>query len=310
MSKNNIKTSVVIPTKNRPFDLIKALESIFRQSVIPEELIIVDQSKTPHSKILALSIFKKFQYVNFQYIYDKSISGLIEAKKIGVYTSNGDLIFFLEDDVILDSDYIEEIILGFSKNIEMIGCSGIIKNHPPKNNMQLNLFNIFHIGIFSDKRFDIFAQARISRHRQSLVKSDKLSGGVSAWKREVFLHVAFDLSNDFHMLEDIDFSTRVAMKFGPLLYINPNAKLDHFFAPSGRGSLLAQRRRKTRECIVYYKKRSKCNNALLSVTILMIGIFFESIFISLLLKSFSPLNGFLLGLRDGILHKISLDPSS
>ena len=38
------KLSVIIPTLNRPNDLIAVVNSIFDQSYFPNELIIVDQS--------------------------------------------------------------------------------------------------------------------------------------------------------------------------------------------------------------------------------------------------------------------------
>ena len=55
----------------------------------------------------------------------------------------------------------------------------------------------------------------------ALIPSDYISGGLSAYRREVFEAVPFDVENGFFALEDIDFSTRVARAYGSRLYINP-----------------------------------------------------------------------------------------
>ena len=41
---NKASTSFIIPTKNRISDLIKVLKSINKQNVLPNELLIIDQS--------------------------------------------------------------------------------------------------------------------------------------------------------------------------------------------------------------------------------------------------------------------------
>lgn len=305
MYKSHSSVTIAIPTKNRPLDLVKVLGSIFEQTNIPDHIVIVDQSDSTISRELSFLIFKKFNFTNYQYIYDNSISGLVEAKKVSVKNAKGDLIFFLEDDVILDANYVEEIKLGFSRNQEMIGCSGVIKNHPDKGRIHTCIFNLFHVGIFKDIRFRVYADTKALQGAQPLIPSNKLSGGVSAWRREVFEHVQFDLLNDFHMLEDIDFSTRVAMRFGSHLYINPNAKLDHNFAPSGRASIFQQRRRKVRECIVYYKKRSDLSYAFLALSILIFGLFLNALIESMSLKSTDPLKGVWIGVKDGISYQLA-----
>ena len=40
-----MKISAVIPTKNREIDLVKAVVSVYNQTKIPEELIIIDLQK-------------------------------------------------------------------------------------------------------------------------------------------------------------------------------------------------------------------------------------------------------------------------
>jgi GT2 family glycosyltransferase len=298
------KTSIIIPTINRPNDLYNAINSILDQSILPDELIIIDQSKDSRSKNISRSLFSDRNYASFIYVHDQSICGLVAAKRHGVALATGELIFFLEDDILLSKNYISEILLGFDQLNKMVGCCGIISNHPPKSHFQSLLFNIFHTGIFKDIRFNFFKDMDSQGKSLALVLSDKLSGGVSAWKREVFAHVDFDVSNGFHMLEDIDFSTRVSNNYSNQLYINPNAKLTHHFSPVGRGNLLSQKRRKANECIVFYKKRKSQSWSLLSIIWLLVGMLMQSLLESVHVKSFDPLIGCLLGIKDGISYNL------
>jgi hypothetical protein len=42
--------TVIIPTKNRPIDLVRTLESLLQQTALPREVIIVDQSPANDSR--------------------------------------------------------------------------------------------------------------------------------------------------------------------------------------------------------------------------------------------------------------------
>ena len=77
--------SVVIPTKNRPQELLSILDSIGSQTHLPDQLIIIDQSlneNTIEDKINL--IFKNKILLNITHEY-KSIDILIlRAMKIGL----------------------------------------------------------------------------------------------------------------------------------------------------------------------------------------------------------------------------------
>ena len=89
--------SAIIPTINRPNDLIIAITSILEQKVLPNELIIIDQSKNEQSYDLVHKLYKKYKTKpRLTYCHDLEISSLIEAKQKGVEASNGDIICFLE----------------------------------------------------------------------------------------------------------------------------------------------------------------------------------------------------------------------
>lgn len=294
--------SAVIPTRNRPEDLEKAVQSVCRQTRQPDELIIVDQSESHDSRIRVESILIQHPKIKLFYVHNALIRGLVEAKNEAKKFSNGDIVCFLEDDVILEPDFIEHIELGFINNEAMVGCCGVVINPPNTNTLYKILFKLFHRGIFFDKRVDLYGL--YTGGGNQLVPSDMISGGLSAWRKEVLENISFDTRNGFHMYEDIDFSTRVALHYGGFLFINPNARLAHYFSPLNRDVLGVRQRRKVTECFIYYKKRKKWPNATLSFTWLLIGMFLVAFFESASARSFEPIKGYVLGVRDGLVKKV------
>ena len=294
--------TVVVPTLNRSKDLERALFSICKQTKLPDEIIIVDQSVDNLSIRAIKNMMSQFKEPKLIYIHNPNILGLVDAKRVAINQASGDIVCFLEDDVVLEADYLKQIELGFIKQPNMIGCCGVITNPPKVNFLYKFLFVIFHRGIFKDKRVDV--NGIYTGYRNRLIKSDMLSGGVSAWRREVFEYIKFDVANEFHMFEDIDFSTRAARHFGNRLFINPNARLAHYCSPINRDVLDIRQRRKVRECFTYYKKRKDWPSAAISFYWLLLGMLLEAIFQSFSSVSLKPIQGYLLGLQDGFAKKI------
>jgi len=293
------KISAIIPTKNRPEDLLKAVLSICQQSRLPDELVIIDQSDNDANKKTVIDFVNKYRKINLIYIYDPKILGLVDAKRVSILHATGEIICFLEDDIILEPNYFYEIDNGFARNPEMIGCCGLITNPPKKNFFYLSLYKIFHWGIFQDPRISL-----MDKISKDLISSDKLSGGASAWRREVFEFISFDVKNGFHMYEDIDFSTRAAKYFGPRLFINTKARLAHYYSPLNREFFGIRQRRKVLESFLYYKKRKDLPWANASFLCLLCGMFFESLVESFMTTSLKSIYGFFLGCYDGITKKL------
>lgn len=294
--------TVIIPTRNRPDDLVKAIISVINQIQQPDELIIIDQSSSPESRLIVESILKNHNVIRLKYVHDASIPGLVAAKKVGISKAEGDLICFLEDDVVLEKEYLDEIKKGFDSNAKMMGCCGVVTNPPRRSVLYNVLFKLFRRGIFVDPRVDVFSD--VGANNQQLVLSNVLSGGLSAWKLDVFKVVQFDDANGFFMLEDMEFSTRVARHFSSFLYINPNAKLAHNASSVNRDTMWLRQRRKTIEYIAYYKKRKKWKGAHINILWLLVGLMGESICHAVLSRSIKPFVSFVLGIKDGLLKKI------
>ncbi len=294
--------TAVIPTKNRSGDIQHAVRSILTQQKLPFQLVVIDQSDNEASRELVIRMCADMPEVVLDYVHDPSIAGLVAAKAASLALARGELVCFLEDDVVLEPDYFVEIETGFIRRPEMLGCCGVVIDVGPMPRGYVRFFQIFHRGIFTDPRVGVHGHKAGKGH--ALIPSGTLSGGLSAWRKKVFESVRFDTANDFFMLEDMEFSTRAAAELGNHFFINPNARLEHHASPVNRARLPARQRRKMREYIVFYKKRKTWPMAAFSLAWLMLGLFMESLFQTLRYRSPSLIVNYFAGIFDGVRWKL------
>src|SRR5258708_7249400 len=123
--------SVIIPTKNRPIDLGLTVESLFHQSTLPIQLIVVDQSGTEESKdpverLCAEASPEVRERVQLCYILDAATTSLTAARNRGMGRAQGDIWLFLDDDVVLEANFLEELLAVYEQHPHVSGVSGII----------------------------------------------------------------------------------------------------------------------------------------------------------------------------------------
>lgn len=297
-----MKITVIIPTKNRPKDLIKAVASIIAQTRLPDEMILVDQSDSDASRPEILAMVKTGgNALHLNHIYDPRISGLVDAKRVGVSSAGGDIVCFLEDDVVLEPDYVAQMENAFLEHPEMMGCCGVMTNLPELPPNYVRFFHLFHRGVFHDDRVGVHGH---HVERDALIPSRYLSGGTSAFRKTVFEKIPFDVANGFFMLEDIDFSVRALRAYGPCFFINTGARLAHYMSPTNRAVLGNKYRRKLREYLVFYKKHGSGIVQLANLLWLLVGLWVEAMRTSLRARDISPLAGYLRGVWDGLRWKV------
>ena len=142
-----MKYSVIIPIYKRLeiFDLV--LDSVLKQTFQPFEVIIVDNNTDnliTNNLLKVISIFKKKVSFEVHYLKSPINSGSI-ARNLGALTAKGELVAFLDSDVVLDKDYYEKLIKYFVNEKNIIGIQGLDKSLIEKNNgpTQIKLLNKF-----------------------------------------------------------------------------------------------------------------------------------------------------------------------
>lgn len=226
--------TVIIPTKNRASDLVIAVRSVLEQTVGPAQLVIVDQSNDETSFKKVTSELAGVTRVRLDYIRDTSITGLTAARNCAIEHAVGDIWLFLDDDVILEPEFIERLLEAYADHPDAGGISGIITNYRPAPLAERLWPAIFARGPFHDERQPIYwAAEKLRTHKPIPVR--KCNGGAMSFRASAVRGLRFDWNLTGGCLaEDVDFSWRVPA--GTALLIAPRARLVHNRSPVGRAS--------------------------------------------------------------------------
>lgn len=256
-NKVHMTFSLIICTYKRASSLKELLNSVLEQSLYPDEIIIVDGS--PDQK--TLEMLQECEYKNLIYHKVKSSErGLTKQRNIGVElrSKTSVIIAFLDDDIILEPSYFNNLLETYKKNPEAIAVGGYINNElnwiDEKNTETKSDFYCFDGYCRTEsKRFKLRKKLGLAPNRPpcylpkfshgrsvghipptgKIYKVEQFMGGVSSYKADIFKKIKF--SNYFEgygLYEDADFCFRL-LKFGKL-YVNTSAKCQHHHHPSGR----------------------------------------------------------------------------
>lgn len=122
------KVSIIIPTLNRASSLARTLGFISKSSILPDEVIIIDQS--PRDTAEKIKELCDSQTLKIKYIHVTEPSSS-KSRNIGLELCKNDIAIFMDDDVDIGIDTIRNILILFRDNsISMVG--GIDSGSPPK----------------------------------------------------------------------------------------------------------------------------------------------------------------------------------
>jgi GT2 family glycosyltransferase len=225
-----LSVSIIIPTKNRPDDLTESIRSILGQSVLPAQLIIVDQSATGESqqRVTALvhdASLNRTVSTDLVYIRDTSITGAATARNRAMELATSEVVLFLDDDVELEPAFVEEILSAYRRLPQASGVSGIVTNYCPPPFLLRWWTRIFERGPFHDDRQPIYWSSRALLDHAPL-RVTRFGGGLMSFRRSAITGVAFDdkLSGASEG-EDVDFCMHLSP--AAVLCIAPRARLVH-----------------------------------------------------------------------------------
>ena len=249
--------SVIICTYMRPQPTLSLLHSILPQTCKPKQVLIIDGSHDTEttSIIHPITTLLPIEYIKV----NDANRGLTKQRNIGInqLSSASEIVFFLDDDVILEHDFFEQMLTAF-KDPTVIGCDGFITNECywkrnqtnqsiPKFSQQLDGFQLklstrdrFRavFGLFpllvQPGNIPLYGHGKSSLPPTGKqYEVDHIMGGITAYRKTIFNHIQFStFFEGYGLYEDFDFSVR-ANRFGRLL-TNTAAKLSHHHADSGR----------------------------------------------------------------------------
>jgi GT2 family glycosyltransferase len=221
--------AVLIPTLNRPYDLSLAVETLLRQTRLPQELIIMDQSTGDESERLVREMFDErppeAAHFELRYTRDPSIRSLAVARNLLLEQNRCSIFLFLDDDVELEPDFVERLLEGYAEDTEVTGISGIITNYKPGAFASRTWSRVFVHGPFNDERQHIYYRADELRNG-GRIRVSCFGGGLMSFRTERIGGLRFDDNlKGSSEGEDVDFCLHLPA--GARLEIDPRARLVH-----------------------------------------------------------------------------------
>ena len=103
--------TVVVPTRNRATLLVKLLQSLKRQNSVgfTWEILVVNNGSTDRTEAIVKAHLPDFAG-RLRYLYEKE-PGLHRGRNIGAKNAEGQIIAYLDDDMILDNNWLNGIHL-------------------------------------------------------------------------------------------------------------------------------------------------------------------------------------------------------
>lgn len=297
--------SVVVPTKNRPIELRNFLSSLWKQELLPDQLIIIDQSQK--SNVIKEEVKLKTNKLNIElvYIHDEKIDGLVQAKSAAIGYNKCSIISFFDDDIVLEDDCIKEMCAAFNSDLKLKAANGLILNYTKESFFKRFVFRITHIGIYSDNRREIIHKLINNKGKLQFPKKiNTLSGGLTFYRKEIFEKAPFDEKNRFHAYEDKEHSVRIELNYPNSMYLIPKARLYHNHSFTNRESEHIKVKNDNIEIIKMYKKYRNESFFGIDLLFLLIGLFFYTLFKAFKYKKTKYISNYFKGIKDGFNFKI------
>lgn len=191
---NKTLVSVIIPNYNYEKTLPKCFEALMNQTYKNFEIIFVDDGSTDNS----IEIAKKYPCKIYK---TPKNGGVAVARNLGVEYASGDILFFLDSDVALYKDALENTLKEFDKDPALGSVCGIYSKDP-----------LFKGGLAKDYR-------TLQGHYWRITSVGYVTAGffsLGAVKKSVFQELKgfnVNLSNT----EEIEFGNRLNQKYRLLL---------------------------------------------------------------------------------------------
>jgi len=237
------KISVIICTKDRKNDLLECIKSVCGQTLLPNDVVIIDSSEKPENILETRDLPN--QEIKIRHIHTTK-PGLTRQRNIGIENCQGTYLMFLDDDTVLDRDYIKEVMRIFDiYKKEKIG--GVIGRVIENDNKGIKRFlwhcnqlysTVFLLPRCGDGKFQLSGSPTVINTHcvKEIKKIEYLQGCNMTFRREVFDEFRFDEklpgSTSGWIGEDDDVAYYTSRTHQNLY--TPFAKLIHKVSPSAR----------------------------------------------------------------------------
>ena len=115
-----ISVSVVIPTRNRPVSLHRALIALERQQVLPDEVIVLDASDSPPDA----SSFAA-HYPGLKLVHVRTAPSVCAQRNEGIRRARSTHVLLLDDDIEAPHDYVRRLAAAIEQDPSIGAVTGV-----------------------------------------------------------------------------------------------------------------------------------------------------------------------------------------
>lgn len=181
------KVSVIIPVYNGVNSFRRCLSSLAKTMPPPEEIIVVADGDTDDSWLVAKEFGAHVLRIDTR-------SGPARARNLGARTACGEILFFVDADVVVCPDAISQVASVFSRERDLAALIGSYDDAPGATNFLSQYRNLLHHYV----------------HQTGNEEASTFWGACGAIRREVFLAMGgFDESYRQASIEDIELGYRL-----------------------------------------------------------------------------------------------------
>lgn len=186
-SPSPLTFSVIIPVRDGGVSFRRCLLALSKAASPSSEIIVVADGDTDGSPRVAEEFKAKILRI-------PGPQGPARARNLGAQAAQGDILFFLDADVEIHTDSIQQIEAAFNKDPQLTALFGSYDDEPGETNFLSQYKNLFHHYI----------------HQISREEASTFWAGCGAIRRQIFIEFGgFDESYRKPCIEDIELGYRL-----------------------------------------------------------------------------------------------------
>ena len=136
-----MKLTLIITTYNWPESLLLVIESIKRQTILPDEVIIADDGSTKETKDL-INNFKKDTDLNIIHSWQEDMGfRAARSRNNAIFKSSGDYIVLIDGDTILHTNFVKDHIANAESGFFVQGSRVLLSEKQTKKALAEKIVN-------------------------------------------------------------------------------------------------------------------------------------------------------------------------
>ncbi|MEG1024028.1 MAG: glycosyltransferase [Flavobacterium sp.] len=205
------KITCIIPCYNYGSFLIEAVESVLKQTIVPNEILISDDCSTDETQIIAEEYTRRYPKL-IRYNRNEINLGIVNHFNKAIKMTTGDFVFFLGADNKLISNYVEELMKILAQDKKTgIAYSDYAFFGPRAKLTYEGLSETSQGGIVSSSHFKVFFPETKSRDELlDVLRESNIIHGSSMFRREAYESVQGYIQTK--MPEDYNLFKRIVEK--------------------------------------------------------------------------------------------------